>query len=228
MPFTLLKSPRRRGLRQRLTVLAGAMIALSSFAVAAAEVHLKVEGTFKPPAPEQTALFPVEGGIDRADLAKGTWSMAVVYDDTAADVDPDPHVGRFPHAIRSARLTIGDKTIELPVGRAEIVVSDGGHGFSYRESIKVVVQAPLPAGPMRLSWVQLFTQQRDTDLRGTAGLLSGDAMPTAAQMANFPTTQPFDRFLELRVDSPAGAARPLLYLSSSELSAIATTHSPTH
>lgn len=228
MPVILFESLRPRRLRQRLMVLVSAMIALSSCAVNAAEIHLNVAGTFNPPGPEQTARFPNDGGISRADLATGIWSMSVVYDDAAPDVDPDPYVGRFSNAIKSAQFTVGGKTLELPVDRAQIIVSDGGQGFPFRESIKVVVQASLPAGTMRLSWIQLSSQARTTDLRGPSGLLKSDALPPFEQVAQFPTTQPFDRFLELRVDPVAGESKPLLYLSSSALSATATARPATH
>ena len=188
---------------------------------AAAEIKLSGSGTFKPPSPEQLAALPADLGFSRTDLASGNWSFSARYDDSVPDADPDPSVGRYAGAIRAFRLVIGGSTVDLPVDRAQIVISDGGGGFPNRESIRVEAQAVTSSGILRLSWIQVNQQAKGADLRGPAGVLPGDALPAPALIANLATASPFDRFLELRIDRPGGDPRPLLYLSSSKLSVTA-------
>jgi hypothetical protein len=188
---------------------------------AAAEVKLSGSGTFKPPSAALLATLPADLGFSRADLESGNWSFSVRYEDSIPDADPDPYVGRYAGAIRAFRLVIGGTTVDLPVDQAQIVISDGGGGFSNRESIRVEAKALTSSGLLRLSWVQVNQQAKGADLRGPAGLLPSDALPAYAMVANLATASPFDRFLELRVDRPGGDPRPLLYLSSSKLSVTA-------
>ncbi|CAN7366983.1 hypothetical protein [Variovorax sp. LjRoot178] len=187
----------------------------------AAEVKLSGSGTFKPPKAEQLAALPADLGFSQSDLASGNWSFSVRYEDSTPDAEPDPYAGRYAGAIRSFRLVIGSTTLDLPVDQAAIVVSDGGDGFPNRESIRVEAKALMPPGLLRLSWVQVNQQPKGTDLRGPAGVLPSDAMAPYSMVANLATANPFDRFLELRIDRPGGDPRPLLYLSSSKLTVTA-------
>lgn len=184
----------------------------------AAELRLSGSGSFKPPSAEQLASLPADLGFSPADLASGTWSFSVRYDDSIPDADPDPRVGRYAGAIRAFRLVIGGSTIDLTVDQAELVASDGGGGFASRESIRFETKALVSANLLRLRWVQVNQQPESADLRGPAGSLPSDALPAPAMVANLATASPYDRFLELRVDRPGGESRPLLYLSSSRLS----------
>lgn len=188
---------------------------------AAAEINLSGMGTFKPPSAEQLAALPADLGFSRSDLASGNWSFFVRYDDSTPGATSAPYVGRYAGAIRAFRLVIGSATVNLPVDQAEIVISDGGGSFSNRESIRVETKAAMPSGILRLSWVQVNQQAKGVDLRGPVGLLPSVALPPYAVVANLATASPYDRFLELRVDHPGGDPRPLLYLSSSQLSVTA-------
>lgn len=184
----------------------------------AAEILLSGSGTFNPPRAEQLAALPADLGFSPSDFASGSWSFSVRYEDGTSDADSDPYAGRYTGAIRGFRLVIGSTALDLPIEQAAIIVSDGGNGFHNRESIRVEAKAPKPSGLLRLSWIQVNQRAKGTDLRGTAGALPNDALPPASMVANMPTANPFDRFLELRIDSPSGDPRPLLYLSSSKLS----------
>ncbi len=183
----------------------------------AAEVELLGTGTFMPFSAERLARVPATLPFSAGDLASGNLSFAIRYDDRSADSDPDPYVGRHIGAIRAVRLTVGSKTLELPVQQTEIVVSDGGLGFPERESIRLQATAKLTHGVMQFSWTQVRQTPTRMDLRGATGAIASDAMPAPALVAHLPTDRPFDRFFLVRVDAP-DQARPLLYLSSSTLS----------
>jgi len=194
---------------------------MTSQASAAAEIQLSGNGTFKPPSVEQLAALPGDLAFSRSDLASGRWSFTVRYDDGVRDTDPDPRVGRYAGAIRAYRIVIGNSVMDLPVDQACIVVSDGGGGIANRESIRVETSALLPAGRLRLSWVQVNQQAKGNDLSGPVGSLTGDALPTYSAIAHLATANAFDRFLELRIDRPGEDSKPLLYLSSSQLTVTA-------
>lgn len=185
---------------------------------AAAEINLSGKGTFKPPSAEQLTALPADLGFSRSDLASGNWSFFVRYEDSTPGATSAPYIGRYAGAIRAFRLMIGSETVNLPVDQAEIVISDGGGSFGNRESIRVETKVSMPSGILRLSWVQVNQQAKGIDLRGPAGLLPSVALPPYAMVANLATASPYDRFLELRVDRLGGDLRPLLYLSSSQLS----------
>jgi len=189
-------------------------------ASAAAEVELIGMGTFKPVPPEGMANLPANLPFSKTDLASGTWSFQVRYEDRTADSDPDPYVGRYNGGIRAFRLIVGTTALDLPVDRAELIVSDGGLGFPERESIRIQASAQTALGALQVSWVQIHQTARRTDLRGAPGLLTSDALPAASLLANLPTDRRFDRFLLVRVDSPS-QTQPLLYLSSSQLTVLA-------
>jgi len=188
---------------------------------AAAEINLSGTGTFKPPSAEQLASLPTDLAFSRTDLASGKWSFFVRYEDHTSDADPDSYVGRYVGAIRAFRVTVGNTTIALPVDQAELAVSDGGFGFPYRESIRLEAKLLAPYGLVRVGWVQLNQHSRSVDLRGAVGVLTSDAMPVPSTIANLATSSPFDKFLQLRIDRPGSASRPLLYLNSSKVSVLA-------
>lgn len=191
-----------------------------SHSATAAEIDLSGTGTFKPPSAEQMARLPADLAFSRQDLASGTWSFLVRYEESSADADPDPYVGRYKGAIRMFRLTVGTTTLDLPVDRAELVVSDGGLSFPYRESVRLEASSQTPIGVMRAGWIQLNQPPDRVDLRGTPGLLPGDAMPEPSKVAKLATRSAFDRFFLLRVDRPGSELQPLLYLSSSDVSVL--------
>ena len=212
-----IRSGRRSWLRHALAalgLLGGAALMQTS---AAAEIELLGTGTFKPPQPERTANVPVGFTFTKSDLASGTWSFAVRYEDRTSDSDPDPYVGRYAGAVRAFRLTVGSTTVDLPVDQAEVVISDGGLGFPERESIRLQVTSRTPYGVMRVAWVQVHQTATRMDLRGGPGLLASDALASPSLLADLPTDRRFDRYFLLRVDSPT-QVQPLLYLSSSTLS----------
>lgn len=188
---------------------------------AAAEINLSGKGTFKPPSAEQLAALTADLRFSRSDLVSGNWSFFVRYDDSTPGATSAPYIGRYAGAVREFRLVIGSATVNLPVDQAEIVIGDGGGSFANRESIRVEAKATMPSGILHLSWVQVNQQAKGIDLRGPAGLLPSVALPPYAMVANLGTVSPYDRFLELRVDRPGGDPRPLLYLSSSQLSVTA-------
>lgn len=203
-------------LRDGLLIFALLMGAAFSKTSAAAEVELIGTGTFKPLPAERLAKLPVNLPFSKTDLASGTWSFQIRYEDRAADSDPDPYVGRYNGAIRALRLTIGTTAMSLPVDRAEFIVSDGGLGFPERESIRMQASAQTALGALQVSWVQIHQTAQRSDLRGSPGILTSDALPAASLLANLANDRPFDRFLLIRVDSPS-QEQPLLYLSSSQL-----------
>lgn len=187
----------------------------------AAEISLSGTGSFRPPSAERLASLPPGLAFSRADLESGTWSFSVRYEDGITDADPDFYVGRYLGAIRAFRVVIGSTTFDLPVDQAQIVVTDGGGGFANRESIRLEAKTLIPSGLLRLAWVQVNQKPVTADLRGAQGVLSNDAIPSPAMVSQMATANPFDRFLELRLEGPGGASRPLLYLSSSKLSVTA-------
>lgn len=216
--------PPQRPLRRSLlaSMLSPAALALASLlsqplVCNAAQFALSGSGHFKPPTAEQLAALPANLPFTRADLASGTWSFQARYDDSVPDSDPDAYVGRYTGAVQAFRLVVGSTTIDLPVSQSETIVSDGGQGFTQRESIRLEVKASVAAGLLRMAWVQLNQQPAGTDLRGTAGVLRSDAMPAAAAMAQLTVANAADRFLELRIDQlGANNAAPLFYLSTSQ------------
>ena len=188
---------------------------------AAAEIDLSGTGTFKPPSAEQLAALPADLGFSKSDLASGKWSFSILYDDSTPGATSTPDTAQYAGAIRAFRLVIGSATLNLPLNQAEIIVSDGGGGFPNRELLRVQTKAVMPSGILRIGWIQLNQQAKGVDLRGPVGSLSSSALPPYAMLANLVTASPYDRFLELRVDHPGGDPRPLLYLTSSQLSVTA-------
>lgn len=184
---------------------------------AAAEINLSGTGTFKPPSADQLASLPADLLFSRADLSSGNWSFFVRYEDGTSDADPDPFVGRYAGAIRVFRVTVGSTTVELPGVEAELTVSDGGFGFGHRESIRLEAKSSTPHGLLRVGWVQLNQISNRDDLRGAAGALTSDSLPVPSTIASLATSNPFDRFLQLRIDQLGGTSPPMLYLSSSKV-----------
>jgi len=227
-----MRSPRRAKVAAFLSAVA--LVAVTSVVLTgtsqAADIQLAGVGSFKPPTPAQLATLPQDLGFSRSDLASGQWSFSVRYDDSSPDGDPDPLTGRYRGAIRAFRLVLGGTSIDFPVTQAQILVSDGGGGFPNRESVRVEAKSVLPSGILRFSWIQVNQLPSGIDLRGAAGVLSSDALPTASMVANLNTANPYDRFVELRIDrqgsfggdsQPLPASPPLLYLSASKLSVTA-------
>jgi hypothetical protein len=186
----------------------------------AAEIDLSGTGAFKPPSAEQMARLPADLVFTRQDLASGRWSFLVRYEDRSSDADPDPYVGRYQGAIRKFQVTVGATTVNLPVDRAELVVSDGGLNFPNRESVRLEASEQTPYGVLRAGWIQLNQPPNQTDLRGAPGALPSDAMPEPSTVAKLGTPNAFDRFFLLRLDQPGGQSQPLLYISSSEVSVL--------
>jgi hypothetical protein len=182
-----------------------------------AEISLSGTGSFKPPAAQQLTNLPADLPFSRADLASGKWAFVVRYDPRAVDVDADPYAGRYAGAIRSFHVTIGASSFELPAVQAELLISDGGAPARHRESIRLEATSALAAGSLRIGWIQANQKSTADDLRGSAGALASDALPAPSTIANLATASPFDRYLYLRVDPPGAVSRPLLYLSSSNV-----------
>ncbi|MFM1988223.1 MAG: hypothetical protein RJA99_1180 [Pseudomonadota bacterium] len=204
----------------RVAAAAALALALAELAAPAraAEVRLRGEAGFRVPADTVLAALPADAPVGAADLRGGRLSFELVYDDAARDVDPDPHAGRYDAAVRAFRVRIGGTLLELPASSVRIVVSDGGLGRAWRES--VVVQADARSGDwgLQVSWTQLNQVATATDLRGASGMLADDRLPPPARLAALPTSGEFDRAFLLRLDAPGGTAgRPALYLSTSTL-----------
>jgi hypothetical protein len=186
----------------------------------AAEIEIVGSGTYKPPTVEKITALAPDIPFSVADLASGTWSFLVRYEERTPDADPDPYLGRYVGAIRMFRLTLGTTTVEFPADQAQLVVSDGALGVPNRESILLEASFATSSGVMRVSWSQLNQQPNGPDLRGVPGSLESDALPAPSMIAKLATSSPFDRFLLLRLDR-AGGGQPLLYISSSNVSVLA-------
>jgi hypothetical protein len=188
---------------------------------AATEVELVGTGTFKPLAADRLSRLPQGAAFTQQDLASGTLSFRVRYDDGTPDADPDFYVGRYGRAIRAMQVTVGSTTIAVPVENVELLVSDGGLGFSDRESVSVKTWLATPSGVVRFSWVQSNQAVDYKDLRGAPGSLSGDALPPPSVLANLRTSSRFDRFVVLDLGA-AASTQPLVYVSSSQITVAAT------
>ena len=215
----------RRPARQALAApfaLCAALLAASSPA-AAAEVRLRGDAPFKVPAEAMLAALTAEAPVRAEDVRTGSLSFELIYDDAVVDADPDPWTGRYDRAIRAFRVRLGDTLLDMPVSTARLVVSDGGQGRMYRESVQLIGDARAGAFTVQVGWVQLNQAALTADLRGPAGVIDGDRLPPPARLVSVPTSGEFDRVFYLRVDAVGGAGRPLLYLSTSRLSvAVAT------
>ncbi len=184
----------------------------------AAEVLLRGNASFKVPADTTLAALPTDAPVRAADLRGGTLSFELSYDDATPDTDTDPWTGRYERAIRAFRVRIGDMLLDMPVSSARLVVSDGGQGRTYRESVQFVADARSGGYIVQAGWVQLNQAAMTADLRGAAGVLDGDGLPAPSRLVALPTSGEFDRAFYLRIDAPGDAARTLLYLSTSTLS----------
>ncbi len=199
-----------------LGVLCAGLLAVAAPA-AAAEVRLRGDAPFKVPAETTLAALPADAPLRAEDVRSGAVSFELNYDDTVGDADPDPWTGRYDRAIRAFRVRIGDTLLEMPVATARLVVSDGGQGRMYRESVEFVADARAGAFTVQAGWVQLNQAALTADLRGATGVIDGDRLPAAARMVAFPTSGEFDRVFYVRIDAVGGTGRPLLYLSTSRL-----------
>jgi hypothetical protein len=195
----------------------GLAIAAVAPAASAAERTLRGEGSFRAPPEVVLAALPASSPLRAADLRSGALSFEIVYDDGAPDADPDPYGGRYPSAIRAFRVRIGAATLELPLGQAELRVSDGGFGLAHRESLQLLASARHGEHVLRAGWVQIHQRSVTEDLRGAAGSIVGDAIPDVRTVAAFPTSGEFDRVFFVRLDPLADPRRPALYLSTSTM-----------
>jgi hypothetical protein len=205
----------------RSVAVAGALLATLLAPVApavAAEVRVRGEASFKVPADTTLAALPADAPVRAADLRGGTLSFELSYDDAISDADADPWTGRYERAIRAFRVRIGDTLLDMPVSSARLVVSDGGQGRTYRESVQFVADARAGGYTVQAGWVQLNQAAMTADLRGATGVLDGDRLPAPSRLVALPTSGEFDRAFYLRIDASGDAARPLLYLSTSRLS----------
>ncbi|MBC7994291.1 MAG: hypothetical protein H7Z15_13765 [Rhizobacter sp.] len=214
----------KRSRFQQLTPLVCALAVgvAAAMPCAATEVEIVGTGTFKPLPSDRLAKLPQGAVFSQADLSSGAVSFRVRYEDSTPDADPDFYVGRYGRAIRAVQLTVGSTTIALPPENVELVVSDGGFGFPDRESVRVKSWLATAAGVVRFSWVQSNQAPDRKDLRGAPGSLSGDALPEHSVLANLATSSRFDKFIVLELSAPADV-QPLVYVSSSQVSAVATT-----
>jgi hypothetical protein len=210
----------RRPLIRSVAVAGVLLAALLAPAVpaAAAEVLVRGDATFKVPAEATLAALPADAPVRAADLRGGTLSFELSYDDATPDADADPQTGRYERAIRAFRVRIGDTLLDMPVSSARLVVSDGGQGRVYRESVQFVADARAGGFTVQAGWVQLNQAAMTADLRGATGVLDGDRLPAPSRLVALPTSGEFDRVFYLRIDAQGDAARPLLYLSTSKLS----------
>jgi len=199
-----------------LGVLCAGLLAVSA-PVVAAEIRLRGDAPFKVPAETTLAALPVDAPLRAEDVRNGAVSFELSYDDAVGDADPDPWTGRYDRAIRAFRVRIGDTLLEMPVATARLVVSDGGQGRMYRESVEFVADARAGAFTVQAGWVQLNQAALTADLRGAAGVIDGDRLPVAGRLVAFPTSGEFDRVFYVRIDAAGGTGRPLLYLSTSRL-----------
>lgn len=179
---------------------------------------MRGDASFRVPADTTLAALPADAPVRAADLRGGTLSFELSYDDATPDAEADPWTGRYERAIRAFRVRIGDTLLDMPVSSARLVVSDGGQGRMYRESVQFVADARSGGYTVQAGWVQLNQAAMTTDLRGVAGVLDGDRLPTPSRLVALPTSGEFDRAFFLRIDAPGDASRPLLYLSTSKLS----------
>lgn len=205
----------------RSVALTGALLAALLAPVSpavAAEVLVRGEAWFKVPADTTLAALPADAPVRAADLRGGTLSFELSYDDATPDADADPWTGRYERAIRTFRVRIGDTLLDMPVASARLVVSDGGQGRMYRETVQFVADARASGYTVQAGWVQLNQGAMTADLRGATGVLDGDRLPAPSRLVALPTSGEFDRAFYLRIDAPGDAARPLLYLSTSKLS----------
>lgn len=221
---TVMRTPRAvaaGGTGLARTILASACAAALVIAAAnpagAAERALRGEATFKAPAEAAIARLPATSPIQAADLRSGTLSFEIVYDDAAADAEPDAYGGRYPSAIRAYRVKIGATTLELPAAGTELRVSDGGFGLAHRESLQLLAVARHGDHDLRVGWVQINQRASTEDLRGAPGAIASDAIPDASTVAAFPSSGEFDRVFFVRLDQVADPRRPALYLSTSTM-----------
>jgi hypothetical protein len=163
------------------------------------------------------AALSADTPLRAEDVRSGAVSFELSYDDAAVDADPDPWTGRYDRAIRAFRVRVGDTLLEMPVSTTRLVVSDGGEGRMYRESVQLVADARAGAFTIQAGWVQINQAPLTADLRGAAGVIDGDRLPVADRLVAFPTSGEFDRVFYLRIDAVGAAGKPVLYLSTSRL-----------
>jgi hypothetical protein len=190
-------------------------------AATAAEVRLRGDATFRVPADPVLAALPADGPLRAEDLRSGSLAFEITYDDATPDAEPDPYAGRYAGAIRGFRVRIGNAWIDLPASGAQLLVSDGGFGMAYRESVQLIGSARHGAFVLRAGWVQINQASTAADLRGAPGALDGDRLPAAQALIDFRSSGEYDRAFFVRLDPEGDSRRPLLWLSTSSLRVVA-------
>lgn len=218
LPTSAAPASRSAVRRAAVSVAAAALAAWAVLPAQAAEVRLRGEASFRVPTDAVLAALPADAPVRAADLRTGTLSFELVYDDATADADPDPYAGRYDAGVRAFRVRIGETLLELPPSAVRVVVSDGGQGRAWRESVVVQGDARSGVYGLQVTWTQLNQGTPNADLRGTPGMIPDDRLPPAARLVALPTSGEFDRAFLLRIDAPGDArGRPALYLSTSTL-----------
>ena len=196
------------------------VMALMATPAQAAEYSVTGNGTFKPPAAALIASLPAQSPFSATDLASGTLSFSITWDDDVAYSNADPYSAIYPAAITQFLVKIGNTHIALPVAPSQIQVSDGGFGAVYRESIRLQTILVAPAYSLDAGWVLINQQPTTTDLRGAAGSLLSGALPTANQMAGFGASGPNDKAFYLILKTPGSEGRPAIYINTSAIKRI--------
>ncbi|HYF58356.1 MAG TPA: hypothetical protein VEA81_05325 [Burkholderiaceae bacterium] len=209
-------TPRRRG---AALACAAALLALGALApqADAAERRLRGEAPFKVPPASTLAALPASSPFGPDDVRAGTLAFEIAYDDATPDADPDPYVGRYDGGLRAFRVRVGGTWVDLPLGSAELRVSDGGAGMAHRESLSMTAAVRYGAYELRVGWVQVNQAATDRDLRGAAGGIARDALPPVDGVLAFPTSGEWDRMFFVRLDPVGDLRSPVLYLNTSAL-----------
>ena len=218
MGFTMLMHKNARAALPGISL--AVFAALLSAPAHAAEYSIMGSGTFKSPGAAQITNLPTDSPFSAADLASGTLSFSINWDDSVADSNTDPYSGLYPTSITRFLVKIGNTQIALPVAPSQIQVSDGGFGAVYRESIRLQTILVTPVYSLDAGWVLLNQQPTTADLRGAPGSLRSDALPTANQMAGFGASGPHDKAFYLILKTPGSESRPAIYINTSTIKSI--------
>jgi hypothetical protein len=204
--------------RRAASAAVGLATALAAVAPAtAAEVTLRGTASFRVPDAATLAALPADAPLRAEDLRSGSLAFEIAYDDATPDAEPDTYAGRYSGAIRAFRVRVGERWLEMPAAGAQLIVSDGGFGIAYRESVQMISTARQGALDLRVGWVQINQATVSDDLRGARGSLASDRLPPAAALVAFRTSGEYDRAFFVRLDPVGDARRPVLYLSANAL-----------
>ena len=173
-------------------------------------------GTFKANAAVQAANLPAELPFSQADLASGLISFEIRWEDTAPDSASDIYEGVYRGAIKQFRVKIGNTELTLPVQEALIKVSDGGFGKVNRESVRIETAQSFGRFSLSAGWILNNEQASTADLRGAPGVLDSDQAPSAARLARFVASGPYDKaFFVVLKDSDSATLYPVYINTSS-------------